>query len=85
MNLEIKIAADGSRTYYVEGVETTEAEALATRDELSANEPATLQALIPLPVEGSTIEEVKASAEAAIADLAVQVNARLAQITEPQL
>lgn len=47
--------------------------------------PAPLPPISLLPVGGDTIEEIKASADAAIADLAVQVEARLALLSEPQL
>ena len=54
-------------------------------DEVPETPPPALEPISLLPVGGETIDEVKASADAAIADLAVQVEARLAQITEPQL
>lgn len=54
-------------------------------DDVPETAPPTLEPISLLPVGGETIDEVKASADAAIADLAVQVEARLAQITEPQL
>jgi hypothetical protein len=49
----------------------TEATVQAERDAVLA------QPLAPLPVEGSTVAEVKASAETAIADLATQMQAKI--------
>lgn len=82
MSLEIKIAADGSRTYYVDGTETTEADAMRVRDERATQEAVAFRPLVPLPIDGTTVEEVKASAETAITDLAEQMNVRLALLTE---
>jgi|APGre2960657404_1045060.scaffolds.fasta_scaffold133425_2 ferric-dicitrate binding protein FerR (iron transport regulator) len=38
--------------------------------------------ITPLPIEGTTVAEVKASAEASIADLAVQMEAKIQALSE---
>ena len=79
MNLEIQIALDGSRTYWVDGVQTDETTAFQERDKMQAEEEAKKQSSIiaPLPIEGSTVDEIKASAETVIADLATQMQAKI--------
>lgn len=84
--LEVRIDADGARTYWIDGIETDQETIFAERDRLAAEEEAqraeVIRPLVPLPIAGATVEEVKASADASIADLAEQMNARLALLTE---
>ena len=51
-------------------------------EQAEANRLAILsQPLTPLPIDGATIEEVKASADASVNDLATQMQAKLDAIT----
>lgn len=87
--LEIKIASDGSRTFFVDGVEVPEGDAMRIRDDRAAAEQtvegAVFSPLVPLPISGATIEEIKVSADAAIADLAYQMENRLVLIMDNHL
>lgn len=77
--LEIKIDIDGSRTYWVDGIQTDEATAFAERDKRQAEDEAKRQSsmITPLPIDGATVDEVKTSAEIVIADLAQQMQAKI--------
>jgi hypothetical protein len=51
---------------------------IAAQEQAAAEREATLATPIsPLPIEGSTVAEVKASADIAIADLATQMQAKI--------
>lgn len=89
-NYEVIVAADGAQTYLINGAEvdaqtftTTQQQdpfqiAAAAAAKAEADRQAALATPItPQPIEGTTVEEVKASAEAAIADLAQQMQERL--------
>lgn len=91
--MENLYALDG--VLYLNGVPCTQDEAqayLATDPEhqaalalqqAEADRQAALAAPIaPLPIEGTTVAEVKASAEASIADLAVQMEAKIQALSE---
>ena len=90
-NYEIIVAADGAQTYLINGEEvdaqtftTTQQQdpfliAAAAAAQVKAERQALLEApIVPLPIEGSTVEDIKDSATAAIADLVEQMTARLA-------
>jgi hypothetical protein len=57
---------------------------LATAQAEAERQAALAAPLAPLPVEGATVAEVKASAEASIADLAVQMEAKIQALLGPQ-
>ncbi|HAM24197.1 MAG TPA: hypothetical protein DCM51_01360 [Actinobacteria bacterium] len=86
-NFLIDIAADGTTRYFINDQEVDR----ATYEQAQAMDPywqakaaqtareATLAApLTPQPIEGTTVDEVKASADAAVADLATQMQERIA-------
>jgi hypothetical protein len=90
---ETIVNADGSFIYVIDNDEVDEAAFLATlaadpfeqaaaaARQAEADRLAALAApLTPAPIEGDTVEDVKASAEASIADLAQQMTDRLALI-----
>jgi hypothetical protein len=55
---------------------------IAAKEQTEADRQAILATpLAPLPIDGSTVSEVKASAEASIADLAVQMEAKIQAIS----
>lgn len=60
-----------------------EHQAFIAKQQADADRLAALAAPItPLPIEGTTVDEVKASAEASIADLAVQMEAKIQALSE---
>lgn len=85
-HFEIMIDAQGTPSYLIDGVAVDLAtfEAARAEDpfeaairERAAREAALAEPITPQPIEGTTVAEVKASAEAAIADLAQQMQDRL--------
>ena len=86
-HFEMMIDAQGVPSYLIDGGTVD----LATFQAAQASDPveiaireraerlAMLEApIVPLPIEGSTVEDIKDSATAAIADLVEQMTARLA-------
>ena len=84
------ILPNGVMTFHIDGQSVSEADFLSAQDSdpvviaqrlaqqaETDRQTAISLPLVPLPITGSTIADVKASAEASIADLATQMQTKL--------
>jgi hypothetical protein len=87
---ETIVGPDGVVTFHIDGQGVSEADFISAQDSdpiviaqrlaqqaEADRQTALAQPLAPLPVEGATVAEVKASADTAIADLAQQMQAKI--------
>lgn len=88
------ISSDGVATFHIDGQSVSEVDFASAQDSdpvviaqrLAQQKEADCQAtlalpLTPLPITGSTVADVKESAEASIADLATQMQAKIDAIS----